>query len=41
MEYQIIVDLLDNTPNEPCKFRTESCAEINDGARRPSACIIK
>ena len=30
MEYQRIIDLLDNTPNQPTKFRTEDWVEIND-----------
>ena len=29
MEYQNIMNLLDNTPNQPTKFRTKSCVEIN------------
>ena len=29
MEYQKIINLLDNTPNQPTKFRT-----INDESRR-------
>ena len=28
-----IIDLLDNTPNEPCKFRTRNLVEINDKSR--------
>ena len=30
MEYQKIVNLLDNTPNQPSKFRTRNWVEIND-----------
>ena len=30
MECQKIIDLLDNTPNQPTKFRTEDWVEIND-----------
>ena len=30
MEYQKITNLLDNTPNQPSKFRTKNWAEIND-----------
>ena len=30
MEYQKIINLLENIPNEPSKFRTKSCVEIND-----------
>ena len=33
MEYQKIINLLDNTPNQPTKFRTNNWAEINDDAR--------
>ena len=24
------MDLLDNTPNQPTKFKTKNCVEIND-----------
>ena len=30
MEYQKITNLLDNTPNQPSKFRTKNWGEIND-----------
>ena len=30
MEYQKIINFLDNTPNEPTKFRTKNWVEIND-----------
>ena len=30
MEYQKIINLLNNTPNQPTKFRTKNCVEIND-----------
>ena len=30
MEYQKIINLLDNTTNQPSKFRTRNCVEIND-----------
>ena len=31
MEYQKrILNLLDNKPNQPSKFRTKNCAEVND-----------
>ena len=33
MEYQKIIHLLDNAPNQPTKFRTKYCVEINDDAR--------
>ena len=32
MEYQKITNLLDNTPNQPTKFRTKKWVEINDDA---------
>ena len=33
MEYQKIINLLDNTPNKPTKFRTKYWVEINDESR--------
>ena len=33
MEYQKIINLLDNTPNQPTKFRTKNWGKINDDAR--------
>ena len=30
MEYQKIANLLENTPNQPTKFRTKTWNEIND-----------
>ena len=33
MEYQKIINLLDNTPNQPTKFRSKNWVEINDDAR--------
>ena len=30
MEYQKIINLLENTPNQPTKFRTKKWVEIND-----------
>ena len=30
MEHQKIINLLDNTPNQPTKFRTANWVEIND-----------
>ena len=32
MEYQKIINLLHNTPNEPPKFRTQNWVEVNDGS---------
>ena len=34
MEYQKIRNLLDNTPNQPTKFRTKNWVEINKESRR-------
>ena len=33
MVYQKITNLLDNTPNQPSKFKTKNWVEINDDAR--------
>ena len=33
MEYQKIINFLDNTPNQPSKFRTKTWVEINDESR--------
>ena len=33
MEYQKIANLIDETPNQPSKFRTRNCVEINDESR--------
>ena len=33
MEYQKIINLLDNTPNQPTKFRTKNWIDINDDSR--------
>ena len=32
MEYQKVVNLLDNRPNQPSKFRTQNWVEINDNS---------
>ena len=32
MEYQKIINLFDNTPNQPTKFRTKDLVEVNDDA---------
>ena len=34
MEYQKIINLLDNTPNQPSKYGTQKWIEINDESRR-------
>ena len=33
MEYQKIINLLDNTPNQPTQLRTKNWVEINDEDR--------
>ena len=33
MEYQKIINLLENKPNSPSKFRTKNWAEVNDESR--------
>ena len=33
MQYQKIINLLDNTQNQPTKFRTKNWVENNDEAR--------
>ena len=33
MEYEKIINLLENTPNQPTKFRTKNWIEINDDSR--------
>ena len=33
MEYQIIITLSDNTPNQPTKFRTKNWDEIDGESR--------
>ena len=33
MEYQKIANLLDNASNQPFKFRTKNCVEINDESK--------
>ena len=34
MEYQKIINLLVNTPNQPSKFRTKKWIKLNDKARK-------
>ena len=34
MGYQKVINLLDNTPNQPSQFRTRNSVEINDDVRR-------
>ena len=33
MEYQKIINLLENTPDQPSKFRTKNWIEVNDESR--------
>ena len=33
MEYQKLIALLDNTANQPSKFKTKHCVQTNDDAR--------
>ena len=33
MRYQKIINLLDNTANQPTKFKTKNWVEINNGSR--------
>ena len=33
MEYQKIINLLNNTPDQPPKFKTKNWVEINDDSR--------
>ena len=33
MEYQEIINLIENTPNQPFKFRTKNWVKINDDSR--------
>ena len=32
MEYQKVINVIDNTPNQPSKFETKHWVEINDGS---------
>ena len=41
MEYQKIITLLDNTLNQPSKFRIKNWVEINDEAREHITLIAK
>ena len=33
MKYQKMINFLDNTPNQPTKFRTKSYVQITDNSR--------
>ena len=41
MEYQKIINLLDNTPNQPTKFRTNNWAQINMTLAEHVTLIVK
>ena len=41
MEYQKIINLLDNTPNQLSKFRTKNWVETNNASRGTYDLIIK
>ena len=41
MAYQKIINLLDNTPNEPTKFRTKYLVNINDCTPASIILIVK
>ena len=34
MEYQKIINLLNDTTNQPSKFRSRNCVETNDASQR-------
>ena len=40
MEYQNIINLLENTPHHPSKFRTKNWVEINDYVHRTYSTIV-
>ena len=35
MEYQKLINVLDNTPYQPTKCRTKNLIEVNDGTSEP------
>ena len=41
MEYQKMINLLNNTWNQPSKFRTKNWVEISDGSRGTYHIIVK
>ena len=41
MEYKNIINLLDNTPNKPSKFRAKDWVEKNDDSRGTYNTIVK
>ena len=34
MEYQQLINFIENTSNQPSKFRTKNCVETSDESRR-------
>ena len=41
MKHQKIINLLNNTPNQPTKLKTKNWVEINDDSRELIALIVK
>ena len=41
MEYQKIANLIDDASNQPSKFRTKNCVEINDKSRGTAKSNLK
>ena len=41
MEYQKIINFLENTPNQPSKFRTKSWIEVTDESVELAMLIVK
>ena len=40
MEYQKVLNLLDNIPDQPPKFRTKSCVEVNDESKNHMVLVV-
>ena len=41
MKYENIINLLDNTPNQPSTFRTKTWVEVNGDSRGSITPIVK
>ena len=41
MEYQKVVNLLDNAPNQPTKFSTKNWVKVNKGSMTCTALVVK
>ena len=41
MEHQKIINFLENTPNQPTKFRTKNWVEINETHVKRTTLIVK